>query len=920
MTVRPDPGHRDRVEAVFEEALELSGEARDAYVQAACGEDVALERDVRALLAAHDRSGILEVASRHLAELADDGSGPREERIGPYQVLRRLGRGGMGAVYLAERDDGQFRRRVAVKVLRSGADDLPIYRRFLAERQILASLDHPNIARLYDGGVTDAGRPWLAMEYVEGLPITEYCDRHRLGIDERVRLFQAVCAAVHYAHQNLVLHRDIKPSNILVGSDGQAKLLDFGIAKLLNPGLGHASAPVTRTEYRALTPEYASPEQVRGDPLTTASDVYALGVVLYELLAGHRPYRLTRRSPDEVMRAVVERDPERPSTRVTRVETVQTADGPATAITPASIGAARGLTPERLQRRLRGDLDVIVMMALRKEPNRRYASAQMLSDDIGRYLDGEAVVAQRGSRTYRLWRRVQRHRLEAAATVLVVLALLVGSAVALWQASVAQRERDRAESALAQAETSLSESRAVTDFLVQLFEASSPEDTGGDTIRARELLRRGEARAELLAGSPAVQARMLDVVGRVHQSLGRYAEAVALLDRALAIRRRVFGDRHPETAETLAHLGAVLRFTADYTRSIACWREALSIRRAALGDADPLVHETMVALGGMLIYRGRLDEAERIYLEALQLQTDALGDEHADVANTLVPLASLLRVLNRGDESEAMFRRALDLRRRALGPRDPQVGATMFHVADMTWNNRRDTAEALRLYREGVAILRESLGERHPVYAANVGRMAGAMHDYGMLADAEAAYRQALDLNTRSLGPDHPSVAMVRSSLAAVIGQRGRFDEAERLFADAIAAARSQLGSDNAIVAGMLINVARLRMQRADPAGAEPAILEALRIRRAASGPEVPLVGITLSELARTRGARGDHAAADSLFEESLRILRINYPDDHDDIRRVHSLATDYYESIGDSARAARHRAGIGSTPRSGSD
>ncbi len=326
-------------------------------------------------------------------------------RVGPYEVLRELGRGGMGVVYLAARADEQFRKRVAIKVIKTGPDEEGVIRRFRRERQILASLDHPNVARLLDGGATGDGRPYFVMEYIEGHPLHEYCDRHRLSIVDRLKVFQQVCSAVAYAHRNLIVHRDLKPSNIIVTADGIPRLLDFGIAKLLNPELSAETPTVTGL---ALTPEYASPEQARGDVVTTASDVYSLGVLLYELLTGHRPYRLKTRLPMEVLKAVCEQEPERPSTIVRQAE--DTTDGSrAVVITPEGVSRARDLTPDRLGRRLRGDLDNIVLMALRKEPLRRYASAEALSEDLRRYLEGLPVKARKGTSAYRAGKYVKRH-------------------------------------------------------------------------------------------------------------------------------------------------------------------------------------------------------------------------------------------------------------------------------------------------------------------------------------------------------------------------------------------------------------------------------------------------------------------------------------------------------------------------------
>ena len=564
-----DPERGPKIDDLFDRALDQPPDQRAAWLEAHCS-DVALRAEVQALLAAHDDSGgILDGNALNVAGPLISAS-PIRPRIGPYRVLREIGRGGMGVVYLAERDDGQYRRRVAIKLLRTSPDADELHRRFVAERQILASLNHPNIAQLVDGGVTDEHFPYLVMEYVNGVPITTFCDRQRLGIDERLALFRDVCAAVHHAHQNLVIHRDIKPNNILVTDERRVKLLDFGIAKLLNPTLGPADQPITHTEWRVMTPEYASPEQVRGDSLSTASDVYALGVLLYELLSGRRPHRLTSGSPQELAEVIVQREPALPSAAVSRSEPAR-ADATTADLTPESIAADRHLSVERLGRRLQGDLDAIVMMALRKETARRYGSADLMWEDVQRHLDGLPVLAHRGTRWYRARKFVSRHRVEAIAAAIVTVALVTGASAAVRQAAVANRERDRAEQALDQ-------SREVTDFLVRLFRTPAPPGASRDQVTARELLATGTARIEELRAQPIVQAQMLDALGRVNRELGRFDDAERMLRRALQLRRAQYGDDHAEVAASLNNVALLIRQRGQAHRP-----EAARLHREALG-------------------------------------------------------------------------------------------------------------------------------------------------------------------------------------------------------------------------------------------------------------------------------------------------------------------------------------------------
>src|SRR5262245_45542230 len=438
-----DAARWQRIQGVFHRVADCGPAERMAALLAACGSDADLREEVQRLLEA-DAS-----ADGFLEQRAIDSTGGEDvddrrlpDRIGPYRVERSLGRGGMGAVYLAERDDAGFRQTVAIKVVRRGLDGDFILRRFETERQILAALEHPGIARLYDGGTTADGRPYFVMEYVRGQGLLAYCDSRGLAVGERLGLFRRICAAVQFAHQNLVVHRDLKPSNVIVTAEGEPKLLDFGLAKLLAPGSPDDSCTTMVTALRLMTPEYASPEQVRGERVTTASDVYSLGVILYELLTGYRPYRLERHSTAELERAVLEQDPPAPSTAVRGRETPSSTDGeagPTRAL--RKVGAPRIVPPARLRRLLRGDLDNIVLKALSKDPARRYASAAELADDLGRYLEGLPVRARPLGRAYRAAKFVRRHRVGMAAATAAAISLLAGFGVAMWQARQARAER-----------------------------------------------------------------------------------------------------------------------------------------------------------------------------------------------------------------------------------------------------------------------------------------------------------------------------------------------------------------------------------------------------------------------------------------------------------------------------------------------
>ncbi len=581
-----EPERWRRIEKVFQAALDSEPSRRDSLLDEACAGDPSLRNEVESLLASHDRGGFTEAPAfadglRVLEKNQSDALTGR--RIGRYQVIREIGRGGMGAVHLAARADEAFRKEVAIKLIKRGLDTGSVIQRFRNERQILASLDHPNITRLLDGGTTEDGLPYFVMEYIQGEPIDKYCEARRLNTTERLKLFQSVCAAVHYAHQNLIIHRDIKPGNVLVTAEGVPRLLDFGIAKLLQPGLGSGATTDTMTAARLMTPEYASPEQVRGETITTASDVYSLGVLLYRLLTGHRPYRLAGRLPDEMERAICEEDPEKPSTVIDRREEFD-AEGE---ITPQSVSETREGSPEKLRRRLRGDLDNIALKALRKEPQRRYTSAEQFSEDIRRHLEGLPVKAHADSWNYRAGKFVRRHRAGVVAAVLIVLSLVSGVVATAWQARVARRERARAESQFNDVR------KLSTSFLFEFHDAirNLPGATPARQLLVQRALEYLSKLAEEARGDRRLQRELAEAymkVGNVQgnpyaANLGDAEGAAKSYDKALQISKALAqsDSTDPETRRCLARsyksLGEVLPVLGRPGEAVKNFREAAAI-------------------------------------------------------------------------------------------------------------------------------------------------------------------------------------------------------------------------------------------------------------------------------------------------------------------------------------------------------
>lgn len=782
--------------------------------------------------------------NRPTSVLPPDDEAVKGLRIGPYQVLRRLGEGGMGTVYLAARADQEFKKHVAIKVVRKGMASEEIVSRFRRERQILAALDHPGIARLLDGGTTEDGLPYFVLEYVKGQPLGTYCDSHGLSIRERILLFRSICSAVQYAHQNLVIHRDLKPANILVTADGSPKLLDFGIAKLLAPDALSLEAPETATGMHVMTPAYASPEQVRADSLTTASDVYSLGVVLYELLTGRRPYELKTGSQLEVYRVVCEEEPSRPST-------VVTGGGEESHRAVASRAAG---TPQKLNRLLRGDLDNVVMMAMRKEPQRRYGSVQALSDDLGRYLDGSPVAAHEASLGYRAGKYARKHAAGVSAVATVFVLLLAFAVTAAVQNARIRRERDTADE--------------VTRLLVSLFDVNDPENARGERITAREILDRGARRIEgELKDQPEVKARLLGTIGDIYGKLGLFDQAGPLLDESLRIRRSLHPGDDAAVVESLRGIGRVLDGKGRYAEAEKTFREALAMQRRRTGDG-PDVAECLRELAVVLEEERKLDEAETLLREALALHRKAPGNGHA-VAADLSSLALVLTDRGRLDEAEKLHREAVAIDRGALGADHPAYAADLGNLATALYH-KGELDEAEKLFREALAIQRKAFGEEHPTVATSVNNVAVILLSKGKLDEAETLYREALALHRKALGEAHPAVAQDLNNLALTLHQAGRLDESEALHREALAIDLGALGEGHPTVAIDRNNLAGVLLDEGRPAEAEPLFRSAFDINSRVLGEHHPAVATNLTHVAETLLAQGRPAEAAALLTEVL--------------------------------------------------
>ena len=801
-----------QIETAFEQALDWPSAERLARLLEVHGDDPELCREVEAMLAASDGSSMIGDSVRRAVLAGNFGEGTFEDRvpekIGAYRVLGEIGRGGLATVLLAERHDDAYRMQVAIKLVRRGLDTADILLRLRQERQILARLDHPHIARLLDGGSTEDGRPYVVMERIEGVPIDRYCQEHQLGLRARLQLFAAVGKAVAYSHRNLIIHRDIKPANILVTPGGEPKLLDFGIAKLLRPEEHDpGNAAHTSPGLRLLTPEYASPEQIEGRPLTTATDVYSLGILLYELLTGERPYRSepgASRLPAQARSS----PPEPPSGRSRRLQAAGRGAGTPEATVLPAIAAAR----------LNGDLDTIVLAALRLEPERRYASVEQMVDDVERYLDDLPIKARPDSRVYRARKFVRRHRAAVAAGLALFGILLASTVVTTRQAILAEQQRVRAE---AQSQRTA----RVSELLVRIFNVADPGEARGNTITAREILDRAADNLEKEIGDqPEDLAAMAETMGRVYRGLGLLEPAGRLHQIALERRRALWGENNAEVARSLALLGE-LRFDQGRPQeSQELVSAAYETRRRLLGDEHPDTLQSGNDLAALRFHRGDFQGAAELFRMNLATRRRQLGENHLDVAAACDNLANVLLRLGDAAEAEQLFRRALVLRLGLLGEGHPEVVATRGDLAGLLHSAGR-VAEAEPLYRQVLADQIRLLGKDHIHVAVTATNLAALLRDRGQLAEAEALLERAIEIQRLRRGPDSLYVSYPLMNLADVCRRRGPefFDRAEALYREALAIRQKALKQDHPDLAAPLEGLARLELARLElaPAGGE---------------------------------------------------------------------------------------------------
>ncbi len=899
-----EPDRWARIEELFHEASRLELAQREAFLRQST-DDESLRQAVNNLLDGDENAtdflanpalGFDFRLNEPLNDNRDETDGPIGRRIGAYRLVQYIAAGGMGAVYLAVRDDDQYEKQVAIKLIKRGMDTDDILRRFRSERQLLATLEHPNIARLIDGGATDTGLPYLVMEYVDGQSIDRYCDEHHLSVDQRLQLFDTVCEAVKYAHQNLIVHRDLKPNNIVVTSDGVPKLLDFGIAKVLDPdGVAH-TVDVTMPSQRFITPAYASPEQIRGQRITTTSDVYALGVILFEMLTGQRPYDADSHSLQAIERVICEEPPTRPSVAVTRAKSRSITSGLKVDNGAEDIADKMHRRADKhLARRLSGDLDNIILMALRKDPQRRYTSVEQLADDLQRHREGKPVLARPDTFRYRSAKFVARNKLVVAAVTAVTFALLGG----IITSGALYIQADRAKLA----------AQRVSGFLQDALGSVNPQIARGrDVTLLREVLDSAAKRIDKeLGDNPDVAATLHLTIGNTYSSIALYDQAENHTRAAGKLRRKLLGDNHPQVAECFAQLAQILWIKGDYASSETAIRSALKIWKLHLGPRHPRVATAYHTLGITLESMGQAEEAQKCYRDALSINRETLDPSHPALASNLINLG--LQLLNQKsvegyDAAEPLLREALDIRRANAGEDDPNLVNALVAYGTLLQERRQiDAAEPL--YREALAISRSVLNPDHPDLANVLDNLATLLENKGDYQAAEPLYRETLAIQKKALGPRHRDVGTTLNNLAGMFRRAGRYDEAIPLFKDAADIYRESLGEGHFWVTIVLQNLASSYQAKGDCDTALPIFEDALRMRMALveddhwriAGLET-LIGGCLTSL-------GQYESAEPLLLSSYEQIKIakgtSAPYTHNALQRIIDfyVATDQPDKAG---------------------
>jgi eukaryotic-like serine/threonine-protein kinase len=923
----------EHVKDLLHQVMQLAPAQRGLFLDEACSSDASLRGELASLLAADQevRSSFMQSlpTDRTNVHSADKDQSDSAGTLQPgqlfsqrFQLIRKLGEGGMGQVWLADQTS-PVRRQVALKLIKAGMYDEEIVQRFQAERQSLAIMDHPAIAKVFDAGTTPQGQPYFVMEYVPGLPITEYCDQKKLKIADRLELFIQACEGVQHAHQKAIIHRDLKPANILVIEvDGKPvpRIIDFGLAKATSPQVDGQSL-FTQLGHFVGTPGYMSPEQA--DPnvqdIDTRTDVYSLGVVLYVLLAGLQPFQNKQKQKpplDELLRKLREEEPPRPSTKVSSDRDTSTATA-----------EARGTEPDQLVKQLRGDLDWITMKALEKDRSRRYGAPSELAADLLHYLNHEPILARPASTGYRLRKYARRHRVAVSVAAALVLLFAVFSVIQAVELRRITNERDRANRERDRA-------TRITDFMTGMFKVSDPNQARGNSVTAREILdKASNDMGKGLAKDPEVQSQMMQVMARTYLNLGLYARAHELAKPALDARLSRLGPDDPQTLDSMTLFGWVLDREGRYAEAEKLERQALTNERRILGPENPLTLETMDHLAVIQQNQGHYDEDEKLEREVIEVGTRTLGPENEQVLRSMNNLGLALLYQARNAEGEQEFRQLLDIGRRVWGPDHPRTLTAMTNLA-LAIQLQGRFQEAEPLYRENVIALQRTLGPEHPNTAVAMDGLADILSSEGRFAEAEKLHRETLAIRLRVLGPENLDTLRSKNNLADMLDKEGRVLEAEELQRETLATQVRVLGPENPNTLMSQSNLAGTLVQEGHYSEAEKIARETLEVDIRSLGPQHPNTLDAMLQLGKSMAYTHRYPEATKLFRDAIEkgnnskgqgdafsvwynfacvALAANHPDDA--LQYLHEAISRGYQDV-DSMIADDNLKGLHQNPR----
>ncbi len=820
-----NPENWQKIKAIFYPALELPEGERLYFVKEKCGDDAELFEEIKMLIASSEQNEtFIEKPAFAMNELvvAKEKRDLIGQEIGAYKIEKEIGRGGMGAVYLAKRADKEFEKQVAVKLIKRGFDTDEIIKRFRNERQILAGLDHTNITRLIDGGATEDGLPYLVMDYVEGEPLTKFCNFRELSIEDRLKLFLQICSAVKYAHQNLIIHRDLKPSNILVTNDGTPKLLDFGIAKLIDEANDETQ---NHTLTRVMTPEYASPEQVQGKQITTSSDVYSLGVILYELLTGERPFKVKSKNANEISKIITDSQPQKPSL----------------VVSSKSENSKFKIQNPKL---LKGDLDNIVLMAMRKEPERRYSSVEQFAEDIKRYLNGLPVIAQEDTFSYRASKFIGRNKTGVAAGIGVALSLIGGIIATSRQSKIAKRERDIARREANKAER-------INQFLQKTLSSADPKEHGKDTTVLEALKFAAEQIENEFTDQPEIVADLNTTIGKTYLNLGQIEKAEPHLSAALQIRREILPEISEEIAANLNDLGLLNRIKGDYSTAEPLFQNSLKILEKLYGDKHLLIAEVLENLGFLFLLQGKHVEAIKIFERELSINTDLNGKNHPSSARTISRLADCFSIMSDYEVSAMLYRQAqkiihahypkthpeaievsaglastllrtnqkeaedllneiLEIKEKVFGKENSQYAWSQYNLAFLM-NSQKRFDEAEKIAAEILTLRGEFINDENPIISASLQTLAIAFMGKNQAEKAEPLFRESLALREKTLDAEHWNLDTSKSVLGECLAKIGKLDEAENLLSQSYKNLKEKIGEQHEQTRNALVRIENIK-------------------------------------------------------------------------------------------------------------